>query len=190
MPAQALKSTSSAFSKHSRIVASSPSSSSSLSLRITIREWTRFLSWFKPSSAFLMRLPPSKEKGFVTTATVKIPSSWATSAITGEAPVPVPPPIPAVMKTMSAPRSFSAISSLASLAAWKPTSGRAPAPSPVLPREIFSEARERVRACLSVFAAMNSTWQSVSLVTIVLRALPPAPPTPTTLITVLVEPST
>ena len=41
--------------------------------------------------------------GFVTQATVSAPSSFAMAATTGAAPVPVPPPMPAVMKTMSAP---------------------------------------------------------------------------------------
>ena len=46
---------------------------------------------------------PSIAKGLVTTATVRMPSSLATCATTGAAPVPVPPPMPAVMNTMSAP---------------------------------------------------------------------------------------
>ena len=63
-----------------------------------------------PSSAILRRSNPSKTKGFVTTATVKIPKSLAISATTGKAPVPVPPPNPAVKKTISAPLNTSAIS--------------------------------------------------------------------------------
>ena len=39
----------------------------------------------------------------MTTPTVSAPSSRAISAITGAAPVPVPPPMPAVTNTMSAP---------------------------------------------------------------------------------------
>ena len=42
---------------------------------------------------------------FVTTAIVSAPSSQARLAITGAAPVPVPPPRPVVTKTMSAPSS-------------------------------------------------------------------------------------
>ena len=53
----------------------------------------------------------SNSKGFVTTAIVKIPISRAMLAITGAAPVPVPPPIPQVTNTMSAPLIASAISS-------------------------------------------------------------------------------
>ncbi len=52
-----------------------------------------------------MRREPSKPNGFVTMPTVSAPSSRAMRATTGAAPVPVPPPSPAVMKTMSAPLS-------------------------------------------------------------------------------------
>ena len=58
-------------------------------------------------SANFIRSRPSKRKGLVTTATVKMSISLATSAITGAAPVPVPPPMPAVINTMSAPFSAS-----------------------------------------------------------------------------------
>ena len=65
-----------------------------------------------------MRCVPSKSNGRVTTPTVSAPiSCLAISAITGAAPVPVPPPSPAVTKTMSAPFSASLISSRLSLAA-------------------------------------------------------------------------
>ena len=88
---------------------------------------------FLPRSAVRMRRAPSKLKGFVTTATVRMPSSLAISAMTGAAPVPVPPPMPAVMKRRFAPRIASAICSRFSSAAAAPISGRAPAPRPVLP---------------------------------------------------------
>ena len=55
-----------------------------------------------PLSAARARLPPSISKGRVTTATVRMPSSLASCATTGAAPVPVPPPMPAVMNSMSA----------------------------------------------------------------------------------------
>ena len=42
---------------------------------------------------------PSKLKGYVTTPTVRMPLSLESCATTGAAPVPVPPPIPAVMNT-------------------------------------------------------------------------------------------
>src|SRR3990172_4508882 len=62
-----------------------------------------------PCSACWARFLPSKVNGFVTTATVRIPSSLATAATMGAAPVPVPPPSPAVTKTMSAPSRMRAI---------------------------------------------------------------------------------
>ncbi|MNV58660.1 hypothetical protein D3C71_1510470 [compost metagenome] len=55
----------------------------------------------KPYSAARMRRAPSKLNGRVTTPTVKIFFARHASAMTGAAPVPVPPPIPAVMKHMS-----------------------------------------------------------------------------------------
>ena len=79
-----------------------------------------------------MRLP-SKPNGLDTTATVRMPISRAISATTGAAPVPVPPPMPAVMKHMCAPASPSRIASRCSSAAARPASGFAPAPSPVEP---------------------------------------------------------
>lgn len=56
-----------------------------------------------PASALFMRVRASKRNGFVTTPTVRIPISFAIPATTGAAPVPVPPPIPQVTNTMSAP---------------------------------------------------------------------------------------
>ena len=53
--------------------------------------------------ALLILLGPSYEKGKVTTPTVNIFSSLAALAITCEAPVPVPPPMPAVINTMLLP---------------------------------------------------------------------------------------
>ncbi len=138
-----------------------------------------------PPSACRFRVCPSKENGRVTTATVSAPTSLATSATTGPAPVPVPPPRPAVMNTMSAPVSASRIRSRSSRAAWRPMSGLAPAPSPLVSRApswSLRGARFRDSACASVLAAMNSTPCSPSSI-IVLMALPPPPPTPNTLMT-------
>ena len=70
------------------------------------------------------------ENGLVTTATVKAPNSLEHCATTGAAPVPVPPPIPAVTNTISAPVRAFIISSRDSSAAFPPTSGLAPAPNP------------------------------------------------------------
>ena len=80
--------------------------------------------------------------------------------MTGAAPVPVPPPMPAAMKTMSASRTRSAICSALSSAAFSPTFGLPPAPSPRVsfsPMWIRVAASERARACVSVLTATNST---------------------------------
>ena len=85
--------------------------------------------------ALFIRVFASNLKGLVTTPTVRAPCSFATRATTGAAPVPVPPPIPQVTNTMSAPFNNCAISSTFSSAAASPTSGLAPAPRPLV---IFS----------------------------------------------------
>ena len=64
-----------------------------------------------PRSAWVARLRPSNPNGRVTTPIVSAPRPFAISATTGAPPVPVPPPSPAVMKTMSAPLRISSISS-------------------------------------------------------------------------------
>ena len=56
-----------------------------------------------------MRCAPSKRNGLVTTPTVRMPCSRTARAITGAAPVPVPPPRPAVTNTMWLPESWSRI---------------------------------------------------------------------------------
>ena len=89
-------------------------------------------------SATILRLAPSKLNGLVTTPIVRAPSSLAISAMTGAAPEPVPPPMPAVMKTMSESRSASAIFSESSSAARSPIDASPPAPSP---RVILSPIR-------------------------------------------------
>ena len=61
---------------------------------------------------------------------VCIPISCAISATTGIAPVPVPPPIPAVKNNNCVPANTCLMSSLLSMAAFSPTSGFAPAPRP------------------------------------------------------------
>ena len=83
-----------------------------------------------PSSAWAARRRPSKEKGRVTIPTVKQPISLAISATIGAAPVPVPPPIPAVIKTRSVFSKARAISSRDSSAAFCPIAGLPPAPKP------------------------------------------------------------
>ena len=109
-------------------------------------------------------------------------SSRAISATMGAAPVPVPPPSPAVMHTMSAPERASRISLRLSSAARQPMAGSAPAPRPLVrssPMWMVLSASERSRACRSVLMAMNSTPLMPSS-TIRLTALFPPPPTPTT----------
>ncbi len=104
--------------------------------------------------------------------------------MTGAPPVPVPPPMPAVTKTMSAPSSASSSFSRSSSAAWRPISGLAPAPSPLVtcaPSWTLVPARLCCSAWQSVLAAMKSTPVRPARI-IVLSALPPPPPTPMTLI--------
>ena len=131
-----------------------------------------------------MRRWPSKWNGLVTTPTVRMPSSRAARDTTGEAPVPVPPPMPAVTNTMWAPVRWSRISSITSSAAARPTSGCEPAPRPsvtVTPIWMMRSARDLARAWASVLATTKSTpWSSASIM--LLTALPPAPPTPKTII--------
>ena len=102
--------------------------------------------------------------------------------MTGAAPVPVPPPMPAVMNTMFEPCIASRMSSTASSAAARPTSGRAPAPSPrvtPVPSWILRGAADSCSACASVLQTTNSQPIRFDRI-MLLTALPPAPPTPMT----------
>ncbi len=123
---------------------------SSFSFGTMIRVSTLARSLSIPSRACCMRRLPSNSNGLVITPTVSAPiSSLAISAITGAAPVPVPPPSPAVTKTMSAPFSASLMSSRLSAAAPPPISGLAPAPSPLVswwPIESLMSASQACRA--------------------------------------------
>ncbi len=87
----------------------------SLGMVITVSTHSRSAS--SPASACTARLRPSNLNGRVTTAMVSAPSSLARLAITGAAPVPVPPPRPVVTKIMSAPDSVWMIESVSSSAA-------------------------------------------------------------------------
>ena len=161
--------------------------SRSLSFGITIRVSTLSLRRSIPLRAFVIRVLASKRNGLVTTPTVRIPISFARRAITGAAPVPVPPPIPQVTKTISAPFIAWASSSEFSSAAFCPTSGLAPAPSPLVsfsPICIAVGALQNCSACLSVLIPMNSTPAIFSSI-MRFTALFPAPPTPIT--TILAE---
>ena len=158
--------------------------SSSLSLGITISVSTCSLIRSIPPRAFTIRVLASKRKGLVTTPTVRIPISFASLATTGAAPVPVPPPIPQVTNTISAPFREAEISSALSSAAFSPISGLAPAPNPFVSFSPICNklgALHSCNACLSVFTPMNSTPSICSSI-ILFTALLPAPPTPTTII--------
>ena len=144
---------------------------------------TQSRSASRPRSACVWRFRPSNLNGLVTTAIVSAPSSLARLAITGAAPVPVPPPSPVVTNTMSAPSSAWMIFSVSSSAACRPTFGSAPAPSPfvsLLPICSLIGAAFCRSACRSVLATMNST-PSRPTWTMRLTALLPPPPMPITL---------
>jgi len=73
-------------------------------------------------------------------------------------PVPVPPPMPAVMNTMSDSWTTAVSSVRLSSAASRPRVQSPPAPSPrvtLLPIWTLTSAWQRSSACLSVFTAMN-----------------------------------
>ncbi len=184
-PRTAESSTSSAILNASRSEVSLFATVRNRSFGITMSVSTFSRRVWMPRSAWEARRLPSKAKGRVTTPMVKMPSDRATSATTGAAPVPVPPPSPAVMKSMSASLMASSISPRCSSAAWRPISGSLPAPSPrvrLRPMSSLMSASESKSAWASVFAAMNSMLR-IPEVIIRFTALTPPPPTPTTLIT-------
>ncbi len=102
-----------------------------------------------PASAARARGMPSKENGRVTTPIVSACNSLEMRAMTGAAPVPVPPPIPPVINTMSAPLMMLYNSSEDSSAAFSPISGLPPAPRP---RVTLSPIRTRIGALLNISA--------------------------------------
>ena len=184
IPCTACWSTSSAFFNASGMVVLLSTISSSLSFGMTIRVSTQLFNFSMPWIALFIRVFDSKRNGFVTTPTVRIPISFAIFATTGAAPVPVPPPIPQVTNTISAPFNAWANSSWFSSAAFSPISGLAPAPSPLVsfsPICMAVEALQNWSACLSVLIPINSTPAIFSSI-IRFTALFPAPPTPTTMI--------
>ena len=193
MPSTAFCSTSLAALKAFIRLTEPPSTSLSFSFGITISESTCCCSWVMPCMACAMRFLPSLGKGFVTTATVRIFISFATSAITGAAPVPVPPPMPLVMNSRSVPSSISAMRSRSSSAAWRPISGLLPAPRPrviSVPSCSCWLGTHFSRWSRSVLAQMNSTPPMPDWA-IWLTVLQPPPPTPMTRITAVVRsPST
>ena len=168
------------------------SRSRSFGIVITVSTTSRRRS--RPHPAFSWRTRPSEANGSVQTAIVSgaaPPESFAHCATTGAEPVPVPPPRPSVMKTMSEFASAFLSSSSASFAACSPTWGRAPAPSPRVsrrPRRILRGAWIVRRCWASVLQATISAPASPSSVRR-LMVLQPPPPQPTTLIVVLSEAS-
>src|SRR5579859_5731721 len=185
MPWTPWRSTSSAIRNASSIDVERSSTSSSFSFGTTMTVSHSERSSTVPSSAERRRCVPSNLNGVVTIPTVSACNSRAMCATTGAAPEPVPPPSPAVTKTMSAPRRACLISSALSSAALRPTAGSAPEPRPSVrsrPMWIFNGASENWSCCWSVLTAMNSTWERPASI-IRLTAFRPAPPTPTTLMT-------
>mmetsp|Transcript_38704 Transcript_38704/g.74204 ORF Transcript_38704/g.74204 Transcript_38704/m.74204 type:complete len:257 (-) Transcript_38704:16-786(-) len=150
-------------------------------MMISVSTFRRRLSMAPP--AWLARRRPSNVNGYVTTPTVRLPFSLDRRATTGAAPLPVPPPIPAVMNTKSASDTASFNWSRDSSAALSPSSGFPPVPRPrvnLSPICTVFDASELSRACASVFTAQNSTPPRPELI-ILFTALPPPPPTPMTL---------
>ena len=103
MPWTPWRSTSSATRNASTIEVDLSSTDSRRAFGITISVSTSRASSSTPRSAWSPRRAPSNENGFVTMPTVSAPTSRAMRATTGAAPVPVPPPEPAAMNTMSEP---------------------------------------------------------------------------------------
>ena len=100
-------------------------------LLMTSNASTCFEISMTPLSACFIFPVISNLKGMVTIPTVRIPIFFAISATTGAAPVPVPPPIPAVMNAIFVPSlKRRSISSRLSSAALRATTGSFPAPSP------------------------------------------------------------
>ena len=116
----------------------------------------------------------------VTTPIVSKPIFFATLATTGAEPVPVPPPMLAVINTMRVP-SFSSFSISLTFfsASERPISGTPPAPKPS-PNMIFTGTGDGASDLLSVLHTASVTPSMPSLY-MFLTALQPPPPTPITL---------
>ncbi len=158
--------------------------SNNLSFGITIKVSTTDCILSKPSIAFSILFWPSTVKGIVTTPIVKAPCFFAIEAITGAAPVPVPPPKPQVINTISELASFFLISDSDSFADSWPILGFDPAPKPWVnsfPINIFESALAYRRSWASVLMAINSP-PLIPISLILLKELFPPPPIPTTLI--------
>src|SRR5580704_10720419 len=184
IPCTACRKISSAMRNASKKLVPRSTVSIKRSLGITMTVSTTPIRSCSACSACIMRCLPSNANGLVTTATLSAPSSLASEATTGAAPLPVPPPRPEVMKIMSAPSSASIIFSVSSSAALRPVSGFAPAPNPLVsfaPSCNLVGACESRSACKSVLAVMNSTPSTLARI-MRLTALHPPPPTPITFI--------
>ena len=181
MPRAAVANTSSAFLKASESFML-PYWSRSLSVLMRMSVSTHFFSSSMPAMACSLRRRPSRSMGMVTMPTVRMPLSLAILATTGAAPVPVPPPIPAVTKSILVFSSISASSSSRLIsAASRPMLGSLPAPKSRLPRCTVVLTLLFSKAWWSVLHKTKSTpWMPSSIMW--LTALPPPPPTPTTLI--------
>ena len=175
--------TSSALAKpSSRRMISFEYSSQRRSLLMTNKESTFLRISSTPCNAFFIFTFPSKANGIVTTPTVKIPFSFAMPAMTGAAPVPVPPPIPQVMNTISVSSSNKElIAAKLVSAASLPFSGFPPTPSPSSPNWIFTGISACAKAWLSVLQMAKRTLCTPCLYMFSTALLPP-PPTPITLI--------
>src|SRR5712691_3064497 len=189
MPCVACSRTSSAFFRASWNGIPFPTTARRRSFGTTIIVSTCLHISAIPISACRIRFRPSNRNGFVTMPIVNPPRSRAIWEMIGAAPVPVPPPMPQVTKTRSAPCSACSTSSRFSSMAWRPISGRAPAPSPrvsFFPIWTLTSALLPMSAWASVFTEMNSTPCTCSSI-MRLMALPPPPPTPTTFIRAFCE---
>ena len=95
---------------------------------------------------------PRSRTAWSTTATVSAPISEASDARIGAEPLPVPPPRPAVMNTMSAPSSDSRIASVSSSADLRPDLrvGAGPEPAGQRPAELELERRPALAERLDV----------------------------------------
>src|SRR5581483_7681259 len=183
MPCTPWRRTSSAIRNASSSVVFELATCASRSLGMTISASTWLRRALMPSSAVSLRTRPSNENGRVTTPIVSAPASFAACATIAADPVPVPPPMPAVMNTMSESLTTSDSSARLSSAASRPRVQSPPAPRPrvsLLPIWTLMSAWQRSSACLSVLTAMNWTLRAFEIMRF--TALPPPPPQPTTLI--------
>ena len=130
-----------------------------------------------------MRRVPSNWNGLVTTPTVRMPISRAARAMTGAAPVPVPPPMPAVTNTMCDAGEVIADFLDRLLGGRAADLGLRAGAEALGDLQAHLDdavgAATSVSACASVLATTKSTPARPDVI-MLLTALPPAPPTPHT----------